>query len=372
MNKTAAIITLYGNNNYGNKLQNYAVQEVLKKMGLDVITIKNVPELNIKDKYFLRAIHYYYRKFIHNRILHDDLYTDNQYNKNADRTKNFIIFDRYINKSKKYFNFFDCSNYKFDYYFVGSDQVWNPFFGLFDFGFLDFVEDNSKKISFSASIGVDNIPDDEKSKFKDSVSKFKLLSLREEKGKETVEKLTGRKDIEVLIDPTMLLTQKEWDKVMNKPKQLDDIKNGKYILNYFLGELSDSRRNEIEKVAKINDCHIINILDKDDLFYTCGPSEFLYLEKHAFLICTDSFHSSVFAILYNKPFVIFDREDKEENMNSRIDTLINKFKLKNRRYNGKNITKENLNYDYTEAYKVLEKERKKSIDFLERALDIRK
>jgi len=57
-------------------------------------------------------------------------------------------------------------------------------------------------------------------------------------------------------------------------------------------------------------------------------------------------------------------------MNSRIETLINKFKLKNREYNEKNITKENLNHDYTEAYKILEDERKKSENFLKKALDL--
>ena len=58
-------------------------------------------------------------------------------------------------------------------------------------------------------------------------------------------------------------------------------------------------------------------------------------------------------------------------MSSRIDTLLSKFKLKNRRYNGKNITKENLEHDYSEAYKILEKEREKSKKFLEKALDIK-
>ena len=71
------------------------------------------------------------------------------------------------------------------------------------------------------------------------------------------------------------------------PKQL---KNDKYILNYFLGELSEQRKNEIERIAKENDCEIINILDKNGPYYETGPSEFLYLEQNAFLICTDSFH----------------------------------------------------------------------------------
>ena len=125
--------------------------------------------------------------------------------------------------------------------------------------------------------------------------------------------------------------KKNHKKKKNIKNFLQKTKKPKYILNYFLGNLSPKRRKEIERVAKENNCEIINILDKNDPLYVSGPSEFLYLEKNAFLICTDSFHSSVFAILYNRPFVVFDREEKGiENMGSRIDTLINKFKMNNR------------------------------------------
>lgn len=77
----------------------------------------------------------------------------------------------------------------------------------------------------------------------------------------------------------MLLTADEWDKVSRKPKML---KIDKFILNYFLGELSEKRKEEIQRIADENDCEVINILDKNSPFYECGPSEFLYLEKHAF------------------------------------------------------------------------------------------
>ena len=140
-------------------------------------------------------------------------------------------------------------------------------------------------------------------------------------------------------------------------------------MNYFLGELSETRKKEIDRIAIENNCEIINILDKNSPFYQTGPSEFLYLEKNAFLICTDSFHSSVFAVLYNRPFIVFDREDSLVSMNSRIETLINKFNLKNRKFTGK-ITEENLQHDYTEAYEILEIERQKSNEFLKKALDI--
>jgi len=289
----------------------------------------------------------------------------------VERKNNFNDFNNNIIYSTKKITVFSKLN-KYSYIIVGSDQVWNPKFNrLREVDLLNNV-DNNKRISYAASFGVSNIDDKSKEKVKKEISKFKAISVREDRGKEIIEELTDRKDVEVLIDPTMLLTYEEWDKVSKKPKQLDKLNGKKYILNYFLGKLSNERMKEIERVAKENNCEIINILDKKNPFYECGPSEFLYLEKHAFLICTDSFHSSVFAILYGRPFIVFDREQEGvASMNSRLDTLINKFKLKNRRYNDKNITKENLNHDYTEAYKILEKEREKSKKFLMKALDIK-
>lgn len=220
-----------------------------------------------------------------------------------------------------------------------------------------------KEFLFLQVLGVEKLPDNLEIFYKERLQNFKSISVREDAGKEIVKNLTKREDIEVLIDPTMLLEAKEWDKVAKVPKK-------KYILNYFLGNISDERKNEIDSIAKENNCEIINILEINDPYYCSGPSEFLYLEKNAFLICTDSFHSSVFAIIYNRPFIIFEREDKNVKMNSRIETLIKKFKLKDREFNYK-ITDENLKHDYTDAYQILYDERKKSIEFLKKALEIK-
>lgn len=356
--KKIAIITLIGNN-YGCRLQNYAVYKYLTNMGLNVKTIPNNYFTNIPNTSLKNRLKYALSIVKHELILRDGAYRiTNTFNLNS-RAKKFIEFNKKIEFDKKLFNYNRKMDY--DYYFVGSDQVWNPYFGLQEFGLLTFVEEDSKKISFSASIGVNEIPDDKKDVMKNYISKFKKISVREDKGKDLLEEVTDRKDIQVLVDPTMLLTREEWDKVSNKPESL---KSKKYILNYFLGELSEERRNEINRIAKENDCDVINILDKNDPMYESGPSEFIYLEKNAFLVCTDSFHSSVFALIYDKPFIIFEREDKIEKMNSRITTLLSKFKLVNRRYNGKCITKENLEHDYSEAYKILEIEREKSKKFV--------
>lgn len=339
--KKVGIYTLNGNYNYGNRLQNYALLNYVKNnFNCEVNSIWFPSKKYLISEYFCS-------------ILIDK------------RLRNFRKFSNNYLKIR----FLKEENLNFDKYIVGSDQVWNYNAGQYSNSmFLNFsnLENN---ISYAASFGINDIPKDKIDEYKKGLNNIKYISVREDRGKELVKEITGRDDAVVLVDPTMLLTSEEWDRVSKKPKML---KNDKYILNYFLGELSKERKDEIERIAKENDCEIINILDKNSPFYVCGPSEFLYLEKHAFLICTDSFHSSVFAILYNKPFVIFDREEKGmENMGSRLDTLINKFKLKNRRYNGKNITKENLEHDYSEAYKILEKERKKSDEFLRKALDIK-
>lgn len=352
--KKIGICTINDNNNYGNRLQNYAVQETLKKYCKNVETINNQKNIT-RSKVIKYKIKDWIKKTLNYKI--------------NIRHEAFKDFNRYINFSKEYIdekhipaNLSD----KYDYFFTGSDQVWNPTFGrMSDIDFLTFAP-KEKRNAFSASFGISEIPDDMKEYYKERLSQMNHFSVREDRGKEIIKELTGREDVEVLVDPTMILTAEEWDKVAKKPKQL---KTDKYILNYFLGELSEERKNEINRIAKENNCEVINILDKNSPFYETGPSEFLYLEKNAFLICTDSFHSSVFAILYNHPFIVFEREDNTVSMNSRIETLLKKFNLKNRKFEGK-ITQENLNHDYREAYEILEKERKKAESFLKKALDL--
>lgn len=350
--RRVGIITINDNNNYGNRLQNYAVQEVLKNLEVVPITIKNEPATNTKDKYLLRKLKSFLNKGTYSKIV--------------DRRNYFEDFNRNITFSiKKITPYSKLKDY--DYFITGSDQVWNPNFGrLRDVDLLEFAEPY-KRISFSASFGISNLPKQYNEKLKNALKNYKAISVREDAGKKIIEDVVGRKDVEVLVDPTMLLTADEWDKVSKKPEQL---KTDRYILNYFLGELSEKRKKEIDKIAKENNCEVINILDVNSPFYKTGPSEFLYLEKNAFLVCTDSFHSCVFATLFNKPFIIFNREDSHVSMNSRIETLIKKLQLKNRKYNGKEITRENLNHDYTEAYRILDEERKKTIRFLRKALDL--
>ena len=357
--KKIGIITKYDNNNYGNRLQNYALQFYLNKKYTEykVITIKNSGIMNSENNII---------KSLFKRIIVLHL---NKFKKVTKRKKNFYIFNK-KNIDSTFFYYDNFLKPNFNKYFkiiLGSDQIWNPNFDCPEMYFGD-SKNKSRNISYAASFGITQIPLKFVNNYKEKLNQISNISVREDSGKDIVQKLINRNDVEVLVDPTMLLIKEEWDKVSKKPSML---KSDKFILNYFLGDLSDKRKKEIEKVAKENNCEIINILDEDSLFYECGPSEFLYLEKYAFLICTDSFHSSAFAILYNTPFLVFDREQANiASMNSRIETLLSKFKLEGRKYVGK-IEEDDLKVDYTEAYKILETEREKANDFLEKALGIK-
>lgn len=337
--KKIGIITLNDYINFGNRLQNYALVECINKL-------EGCTAHNIWIKSMTYKIKDTIKKFIPLK-----------------KYKRIAIF-RKFNKKISTVN----SDEDFDYYITGSDQVWNPQWAATDELLLKNKE-SSKKISYSASFGVNELMPEEQEKFKTALRDFKAISVRENSGKKIIENLKNEKNVEVLIDPTMLLTNEEWSKLASKPKNHNE---KKYILNYFLGNLSETRKKAIEKIAKENNCEIINIMDKKDKYYVSGPSEFLWLEKNAFLVCTDSFHASVFAIIFDRPFVVFNRQEKEnKNMGTRIDTLLSKFNISDRRYNNKEITKANLKHDYTEAYKILESERKKSETFLKKALDIK-
>lgn len=356
--KKIGILTINDNYNLGNRLQNYATQEFLKDFEFKVETIQNIKNyynsnytFRVKEK-IKNIIKYLSPKKKHKRYINFL-----RFNKNIEWSK-YLIDYKHIPKE---------INEKYDYFITGSDQVWNPTFGrMSDIDFLTFADKN-KRISLAASFGINEVPKDLKEYYKKRLIDFRALSVREERAKEIIEELTGRNDSIVILDPTMLIPVEKWNNVIKKPKMMKKIEGRKYILNYFLGNLSEKRKKEISRIAEENNCKIINLLDKNDDFYSCGPSEFLYLEKNAFLICTDSFHSTVFAILFNRPFIVFDREDSEVKMSSRLETLLSKFELKNQWFD-KNIRNEQIKPEYNNVLKTLQEERNKAKKFFKNAI----
>ena len=230
-----------------------------------------------------------------------------------------------------------------------------------DIDFLTFADKN-KRISMSASFGINEIPNELKKYYRDRLMDFKSISVREANGKKIIKELTGRDDVYVLLDPTMLIPTEKWYEIMKKPKKWDKLKNKKYIFSFFL-RMQDEVPIEIQRIAEKYGCEIINIKNEKDLFYESGPSEFLFLINNAFLICTNSFHASVFSVLFNKPFVFLKSRSE---MNSRLETLFNNFNLNNRWFNGE-IQQDQLNAEY-KTDKILKEERKKAQEFIKMAI----
>lgn len=348
MKKKIAIITIFDEDNYGNRLQNYATQEILKKHG-------NMPYTIINNSYYNNQINL--MKYSIKKVLKVFL---NLIKKPTDRLKNFRNFNnKYINTSE----FMHIKNahkisHKYDYFVCGSDQVWNPhFMRLSPIDLLTFSP-KEKNIALSASFGVSSLENHHLERCKKAFSNFKAISVREVQAQNLLLEM-GVYNSEVLIDPTMMLTDKEWEKIESRPKYV----NNNYMLIYYLGEMSDEQRIFIENIALENNSDIIYLCDKNfPEYYASGPDEFLYLVHHASLVITDSFHACVFSILYKTPFYVFDRVDDNVKMNSRIETLLSKFHLEDRLV--KEYSSYNLNINYENIDDILENERKKFDDFI--------
>ena len=347
--KKAGIITIYGDyENYGNRLQNYAVQECLKKLNLDPFTIKYM-HIGAEDE--ASTIDYNL----------DRLAAFKDFNDNIKFYDEKIYVDR--ETPEGYGN-------DLDYVCIGSDQIWNyNFRRIFSRkAFADFMP-KEKKMAFSASIGVSNAPDKDTEDYKifaENLNELKAISVREDAAKDIIKEISGRDDVKVVLDPTMIVTREDWEKVIKRPKQL---KTDNYIVKCFLGAVEPEKEAAIQKFAKENGCEIIDVMSEDSEYFGIGPAEFVYLEKNAKLVATDSFHSSVFAIIFDTPFVVFQRSDnKLKSMHSRIETLLGTFKLEHRIFENE-ITDDMFRQEDNEvAQKILAEKRKDAMDYFKTVL----
>lgn len=368
--KKIGIITLNGYENYGNRLQNYALQEVLKNYGYSVDTI--VFEEIVKDKEQNKLLKLK-SKSIKELITSFKLRTINRstYNSIKIRLEIFKEFtNKYINevkyfvvdKKKLHTNF--EFNYKYDYFIVGSDQVWNPnFIDNEDIYFLRFTE-KDKRISYAASFGISELPLMYKNMYKNVLKDMKYISVREEDGARITKELINT-NVSVHVDPTLLLSKEQWLKVAVKAKNKPQ---NRYLLTYFLGGIPDTYNKQIQDLARNNSLEIINlgeILEKDT--YRTGPGEFLDYICDSSIFCTDSFHGAVFSILFERPFIVYPRQGSIS-MYSRINTLLDKFNLNHRKIENVKLDKEIMKVDFSETAKILQKERKKSDNYFKKAL----
>jgi len=378
--KKIGIITIYDLNNYGNRLQNYAVQEFFCERGFKTFTIKNHLATNhspfnkkdtdgaviyrfknskiffarVRSKSFKKLISFPFRK-IKNSIVTPII--------NIKRKKSFITFEKkFINTTTYVIDFANSKeiNKKFDYFAIGSDQVWNPNYGRISYIFLLSFCPPNKKICFSPSLGTGDIDDLNKLQaVKSEFLKFNYLCTREEAGSELLNKLLETDKVATTLDPTLLISKDKWLKI-SKSSKFTISKN--YILLYFLTENNKDVLKEIKNYAKRNDLMIINLLDKKSKFYNSGPSEFLYLINNSKYFFTDSFHGVIFSIIFNKNFQVFHRS-KDDKMYSRINHIIKLLKIDSDvEYD--NVIKWKLVINYDMVNSQLENEKKETEKFI--------
>lgn len=257
---------------------------------------------------------------------------------------------------------------RYDKFICGSDQMWNPKFEInhnWEIMLLKFAP-QEQKISFAASFGVDSLTDKEKEIFQDALNDFKAISVREESAVKIVEDLTTTTPT-LLLDPTMTLSHKEWERYCRK---IGTLQNKKFIVKYVLGNHNEEITKSIENIRKEygSDIEVIDLMDENSRYYSIGPDQFLWLIKNSVAVLTDSFHATVFSILFHRPFVVFRRKGHEEYMFDRLNTLLTKFHLENREYD--KINQELLlEIEFSYSDEVLEKEKKRTIEFLNNALN---
>lgn len=361
--KKIGILTFNNSYNYGAVLQAFATQKFLSNMGNEAEFI------NYQNEY-----EYKYNKLF-------------SYRKNLSLKRNIIILIKntlffsfwYCNKSFNKFiksmpktcrcNSEQLNNLNFDIIIAGSDQIWNPnIYGEnMDWNFLLDFNTKAKKISFASSLGSYKISDEYKEKYLKCLNDFYAISVREDFAVKQLEDL-GLNNIKKVCDPTMLLSSKEWKNIINIPYK--KIKGKKYALVYLMSQYEEYEE-QIKKIADFYNLKIVlvsfsNLKRKyvDCYAKSYNPLEFLNILNDAELVLTNSFHGTVFSLLFSKNFFNLENIKNPE----RVKSLLKQMNLTDRIIKKNddviNSLKNIKDINYKKVQKEMEKFSKDSRDWL--------
>lgn len=372
------LCTPYKIANYGTKLQAYAVQTKIESLGYEVEVINFLRKSDLRpNKLFYR---YFSKEFIKNKL--------NQRKQDTISIEEVAIG---LKKRMDAINSFDKSHYQttslikgfsglrkksenYSAVVCGSDQIWLPSNVYNPTVTLEFAREGCKKIAFAPSFGVSEIPNKSRKEYVKFLKNMDSISVREESGKWLIKDLIGE-DVDVVLDPTLTIDQSVWYDLASTGKE---IITEPYIFCYFLGTNIEHRK-QVEIIAKqkklkiVTLPHFIEFNEYDEKYadyklYDVTPCDFLKLIKNAECICTDSFHASVFSILFEKTFFTFERFNSKDHMstNSRIYSLLSQLGLEDRLVKGvSDDLKYNINFE--EPFDKLEKLRNKTDTYLQEA-----
>lgn len=368
--KKTGILTFHNAHNYGAVLQAYALKTKLNRMGYETAV------LNYRNKYIDRN----YRKVLHIdfwkrdilpsrwgkvfREVRDVCYGLPEWQRQWKVFETFIA-EKLLDGDSRQLSLQEVAEQECDVYILGSDQIWarELTHGMDPAYFGQFAPEK-KKISYAASVPNGSIPENEKPYFKEYLQSLSHISVREEKLADALSELTKR-EVETVIDPTLLLTSEDYgDLLFQKP-----LKQEKYVFAYFVVE-NEKLSTCAKKAAELLGCELVELHYKKtpqihggNMIFDAGPREFLTYIKDAELVVTNSFHGTVFSILFQKKFYSVYQE------NGRIENLLGFLGLTERHITDEKKINPEEKIDYAQTESRLETYRRRSEAFLSNALE---
>lgn len=377
--KRVGIVTLHFSINYGAVLQCLALEKTLEKLGCRVEVINYYPRYAKyywePQKHICDAIHDVLQKknSINNNLIYECLRATKyvvQFNcSNADYKRKYSKFKKFasknLNLTKEYSSIEELRTVGYDALITGSDQVWNSDYTDFKFDpvyFLNFGANSAKRIAYGVSMHLYDNKEDWK-KLSLYANRLNAISVREKSVQERIEATGYFGPCKTVLDPTLLLKKEEWINYESTEIKYEE----DFVLVYSLKEKEKccDLANKIasKKNFRIVDISPISICENSDWVSDCAPADFLYYVHHSKYVVTDSFHGTVFSIVYNKQFVSVAAEKSKD---SRILNLLKSLGLECCiSYNFKNL----IQIEYDQVNILIEKMKEQSINYIVSALE---
>jgi len=307
------ILTINDDDNFGNRLQNCALQELLRPYG-DVTTVLIGTD---RGHQLVRRV---------KQICKDILEIPRLGKMGVSRLRRHLAFYRFTSVfvPNTHVSMSDQgvvrTSRTVGKVCIGSDQVWNYSFAWLAPTLkyrLGASFESGQLLSYAASLGVSSVDEEYQPIFQEYLSRIPRISVREIAAQQALQPFV-KQPITVVLDPTLMIDDEYWHKIAARNKT-----KGKYVLTYFLGEVSTQQKNEMQAYADTHGCTIKRLNDVTDVeTYSAGPREFVSLFKDASYVFTDSYHACCFSLIFGKNFKVYSRNGGAlRNMNSRMATL---------------------------------------------------
>ena len=380
-----ALAINYDYHDYGGMLQAFATQRFLSKNGIDsdAINFDNIKADISKRKwrYFLSNIFDLSIVKEKSKLIEKKLKQKSNEKLRKGMSERDAAFDEFCKSHFKVSRAFtswmdmtEASRKEYDAVVVGSDQLWLPSNVMADYYTLNWVPKDVKKIAYATSFGIGSIPAKYKKVYSDYLRKIDYLSARETSGQEIIKKLAGR-DVPLVNDPALLLDAEGWNEIVSSTPLVKD----KYVFCYFMGN-NPEQRDFVKRLANEKGLKIVALLHLDQYIasdedyvdlapWHVSPADFVNLVKNAECVCTDSFHGTVFSIIYSRPFFTFKRFNRKASLstNTRITSLLTRLGMMERLVVDMNVIP-SLDIDWNNIQNGVSEFRKKSSEYFLNAI----